>query len=332
MPKRKAYVDVDYPSESAGLRPSIRRRVLEVVKSPTVITILLTFLFSSSVPWWGQPVAAALKPLLVFVGMKDELADVVVQVLGALVLLGGVFLLIAFVALVYKGLDKEVLVAQKREIALNRLVMLAWTIRSAIEVDDRFDDIALSTEAYKGFLSKVAAEAERIFSVLVEGGKVGVAIRVLTQDDNGNDIFPTFARAGNLSAKRDMESEPLTPQSGVIEIATSPEESSDAVFIINDARGAFDAGVLSHDSNSRNEPYASEVLSMAFTRINMSERGSDGRDHDKLIGIFYVTSDVKNAFDGIITSYMVLIADMLSLFLTRADAYLEDEREPESWM
>lgn len=332
MGRRRTFVEVDYPSESAGLRPSIGRRVLEVVRSPTVVTVLLTFLFSSSAPWWGQPVADTLRPLLLLTGMGEQAADMVMRALGAMMLVIATFLLIAFVALVYKGLDEDVLAAQRREIALNRLAMLAWTVRSAIEVDDRLADIAHSTEAYRGFLSKVAAEAERVFSVLVKEGRVGIAIRLLTQDDSGASSFPTFARAGNLSAKRDLESTPLTVQSGVIEIATSGEESSDAVFFINNARGAFDSGVLSRDFNSENEPYASEVLSMAFTRINLSERGLDGRDHDELVGIFYVTSDAKNAFDGIITSYMVLIADMLSLFLKRADAYLVDEREPEGEM
>lgn len=324
MSGKKTYVDVDYPNEHVGIRKNLGKRLFEVLRSPTAIAILLSLLGASSVPWWGQPLSGELRPLLLSAGVPEGVVDMVIGAAGIGAPLLAILLLVALFVMVYRGLDEDVLLAQRQEVALNRLAMLTWMVRRTIEADDKMDDIARSSEAFSGFLSRVASAAERIFSVLVRRGRIGVAIRVLTQDERNNDIFPTVARAGNLSDRRELTSEPLVASSGVIEIASSRGESSDAVFYINDARAAFDAGVLSRDFNSENEPYASEVLSMAFTRINILDPGDDGRDHDELIGIFYVTSDVEGAFDGIITSYMVVMADLLSLFLERIAVYGSD--------
>lgn len=312
---------VDYPNEHfEGVKQGRAARLLKRLKSPTVISIVLSVIFSG-VPWWIQPLMESLESALVEAGISESLANTCSDVLGAFLIAVALVLLVVFIVFVHRGLDEDALMAQRHQIAQSRFASLLWRVRKDLEVDERLDSIAYSPEELKDLLSTIASEAEGIFSALVESGRIGIAIRVLTQDEAGKDLFPTFARAGNLSAKRDLTSVPLDGESGVIRIASEGGESCDAVFIFNDAKKAFESGLLSPDFNSTHEPYASEVLSLAFTRINESVYQDDERVHDKLIGIFYVTANQKNAFDSIITNYMVMVAEVLSLLLDRVSEY-----------
>lgn len=312
---------MDYPNEHfEGVRQGRTARLFKRLKSPTVVSIVLSVIFSG-VPWWIQPLMERLSSALVGAGLSESLANTCGEAAGVFLIAVALVLLVVFIVLVHRGLDEDALMAQRHQIAQSRFASLLWRARIDLEVDERLDSIAYSPEELKDLLSTIASEAESIFSALVENGRIGIAIRILTQDEAGRDLFPTFARAGNLSAKRDLTSVPLDGESGVIRIASEGGESCDAVFIFNDAKKAFESGLLSSDFNSTHEPYASEVLSLAFTRINEPVYQDDERIHDKLIGIFYVMDNQKNAFDSIITNYMVMVAEVLSLLLDRASEY-----------
>lgn len=308
MAKRVTDVSIDYPSSHVIHKPSVLAIVKKRVSSGVFISIAVTFIFTSSSPWWMLPATDG-----ILAGLSESFRDAAAV---ALLIVAIVALLLLFV-LVYLGIDEENVLAQKQQTAESEIVQLMFKIRNSLQDEQSLDDLVCNEGAYRNYFTMLACQIEKVCEPLVKRGKVGVALRVLSETDAGRTVYTTVARAGALSERRELHTEDLAESSGLLELLTKAGQPSEAVFSFNDAKGAYDAGIIHHDFNSSHEPYASEIASMTVARVNLANKNEQGRPFDELIGILYITSNDKGAFDGSLTNIVVTVSELLSLVLER---------------
>lgn len=180
--------------------------------------------------------------------------------------------------------------------------------------------------------------AVEVFEAYNPGGKIGCAYRMW-----GENGFVTVARAGHLDRRRASTSTPLTSSSPLLRALQDPEYQGHSVFSILDSSLAL---ADDPDSNRHNEAFSLEDRSFLVSRIVVKDlydyggpnafgdivAGEEDMDavfgygaqpiaHDKVIGLFYITSSRAYAFDAdVVELFQYLTVNLNTAILNVLDA------------
>lgn len=182
-------------------------------------------------------------------------------------------------------------------------------------------------------VARYCSLAVEVFEEDNPGGKIGCAYRMW--DEGG---FVTVTRSGYLDRRRASTSMPLTSNSPLLRALQDPEYQGHSVFSILDSSLAL---VDDPDPNRHNEAFSQEDRSFLVSRIvvkdlydseELSVFGGESMDtnyvcgvqpiaHDKVIGLFYITSSRAYAFDAdVVELFQYLAVSLNTAILNVLDA------------
>lgn len=135
-------------------------------------------------------------------------------------------------------------------------------------------------------LTLFCEKAAIVFASEMPCAGIGCAVRYRT--DNG---FETFARKGCLNPRREESTEPLGTSSEIYQMLDDNRYYSYHAFVCNDTASARDEERLDRDDNGVDPEFGKDDSSLIVSRLV-----SFDRNEEKIIGIFYITSNKTNSF------------------------------------
>lgn len=228
---------------------------------------------------------------------------------------------------------RSVLASKKRRHeVIDSIARLNYRI---FEIFSNNDTSRISLTSLVGQYCDLAVE---VFEAENPGGKIGCAYRKW-----GEDGFVTVARAGNLDRRRASTSMPLTSSSPLLRALQDTEYQGHSVFAVLDSSLAL---ADDPDLNRHNEAFSLEDRSFLVSRIAVKDlydfevrypnggivAGEEGVNtkpepraqliaHDKVIGLFYITSSRTYAFDAdVVELFQYLAVGLNTAILNVLDA------------
>ncbi|MBO9490441.1 hypothetical protein J7384_08710 [Endozoicomonas sp. G2_1] len=276
---RREFVEHFYNGKEAWKREFFFFTRMRGIVVTFLFTIILTIITTTGAPWWFESFPSWSIPFHY--------------------LAGGVFLFVGLM-LTYgfyylrersrRSLDMKYILHEIADFARNKQTELYESPSAPIKL--------------KGLSQEASSLIKRYFETLIPKHDIQIAIRILSETEEGEKKYITIARTDGFHKERQKTTEPLDPEQGLAKLLRH-KEGNRGVIIINDLQKAANFGLYTKFKNDEN--YGSDFKTMIVAPLN----GWDGSKKD-MIGILYVTSKETTVFSEKHADSLGFAADIIA--------------------